>query len=51
MFYQEVVQEVLLLGAETWILLMEMSQNMERVRMGSLMKITGQKAKRHRDGT
>ena len=50
MFYRAVVQEVLTFGAETWVLSAEMSQNLERLHVGFLIKMTGQKEKLQRDG-
>ena len=35
-FYREVVQAVLLLGAETWVLTTEISQKIEGVHVGFL---------------
>ena len=45
MFYRAVVQAVLLFEEETWVL------NLEGVHVGSLRKMMGQKANRHREGT
>ena len=46
MFYRAVVQAVLLFGAETWVLLAEISRNMEEVHVGLIRQVMGQKAKR-----
>ena len=51
MFYRSVVQAVLLFGSETWVLLAEMSRNMEGVHVILLRQLTGQKAARQRDMT
>ena len=51
MFYPAVVQTVLLFGAETWVLLEDISRNMVGLHVGFIIQVTGQKAKRHRDGT
>ena len=51
MFYCAVVQAVLLFGAETWVLLAEMSRNLEGVHVILLRQLTGQKAARQRDRT
>ena len=51
MFYQAVVQSVLLFGAENWFLLVAISLNLEGVHVGFLRNLTGQKSKRQRDGT
>ena len=40
-FYRAVFQEVLLFGAETWVLLEVISWELEGVHMGSLNQITG----------
>ena len=45
------MQAVLPFGEETWFLMAEMSRNLERVQMGFLRQMTGQKANRKRDGT
>ena len=50
-FYRSVVQEVLLFGAETWVLLAAMSKNMEGVHVGFLWKVTVKMARRQWDGT
>ena len=50
MFYWEVVQEVLIFGAETWVLLAAMYRNLEVVHVGFLRQITGHKEKRQRGG-
>ena len=44
MFYQEVVQAVLLFGAETWILSEALSRNLEGVHVGFLRHIAEQRA-------
>ena len=41
MFYQAVLQAVLIFGAETWVLLVEMSRNLEGVHVGFLRQVTG----------
>ena len=41
MFYQAVVQAVLLFGAETWVLTEAMYRKLEEVHMGLLRQITG----------
>ena len=51
MFYWAVLQAVLLFGAETWVLLAGMSKNLEGVHMEFLRKVSGNTAKRQRDGT
>ena len=51
MFYLEVVQAVLIFGADTWVLLAAMSQNLEGMHVGFLRKMTDQKEKRQRNGT
>ena len=51
MFYQAVLQAVLIFGAETWVLLTEMSRKLEGLHVGFLRQVTGQKAKRQREGT
>ena len=51
MFSQEVVQEVLLFGAETWVLLEAMSRNLEGVHVGFLRQIMGQRKVQRKDGT
>ena len=51
MFYLEVVQSVLLFGAETWVLLVVMSKNLEGVPVGFLRQVTGKTAKPQRDWT
>ena len=51
MFYQAVLQAVLIFGAETWVLLVEMSRNLEGVHVGFLRQVTGQKSKWQREGT
>ena len=51
MFYREVVQAVLLLGAETWVLLAAMSRKFEGLHMGFLIQLKGQKSKRQRART
>ena len=50
MFYQAVVQSVLLFGADTWVLLPEMSRNLEGVRVGFLRQVMVQKDKQQREG-
>ena len=49
MFYQAVVQEVLIFRADTWVLLDDMSRKLEGVNMGFLRQMRAQKAKRQRD--
>ena len=49
--YQAVVQAVLIFGADTWVLSAAMLRNLEGVHVGFLIQMTGQKAKRQRDGT
>ena len=51
MFYQAVVQVVLLFGSETWVLLSAMSRKLEGVHMGFLRQVMGKKYKQQRDGT
>ena len=51
MFYLAVLQAVLLFGAETWVLLTEMSRKLEGLHVGFLRQVTGQKAKWQREGT
>ena len=51
MFYQAVVQSVLLFGAETWVLSDAMSRKLEGVRVGFLRQITRQRSVRQKDGT
>ena len=51
MFYRAVVQAVLLLGAETWVLLAAMSRKLEGVHIGFLRQVPDNKAKRQMDGT
>ena len=46
MFYQAVVQVLLLFGAKTWFFLAEMSRNLKGVHMGFLRQLMGQKATR-----
>ena len=48
-FYQAVVQTVLIFGEETWVLLGEISWKLKGVHMVFLRQIMGQKAKQHRD--
>ena len=50
-FYQAVVQAVLIFGADTWVLLAVISRNLEGVHMGFLRQIMGQKANRQREKT
>ena len=45
------MQAVLLFGADTWVLLEEMSKKLEGVHMGFLRQVTGNTAKWKRDGT
>ena len=45
------MQAVLLLGAETWVLLEAMSCKLEEVHMGFLRQVTGQKGNRQIDRT
>ena len=51
MFYWAVVQAVLMFGTKACVLLVAISQNLEGVHVGFLRQMTGQKAKRQRDGT
>ena len=51
MFYWAVVQAVLILGAETWVLLEVMSRKLEGVHMGFPKQITGQREVQHKNGT
>ena len=51
MFYRAVVQAVLILEAETWVLLEAMSRKLEGLHVGFLRQITGQRAVRWKDGT
>ena len=51
MFYQAVVQVVLVFGSDTWVLLEAMYQKLEGVHVGFLIQGTGQKFKLHRGGT
>ena len=46
MLYRAVVQVVLVLGAETWVLTEPMSRKLQGVNMGLLRQVTGQKSKR-----
>ena len=48
MFYQTVVQAVLLFGVETWFLLAAIYRKLEGVHVGFLRQMTGQKAKQQR---
>ena len=50
-FYRAVVQKVLLLGEETWVLSEAMSSNLEGVHVGFLRQITDQKEVHQEDGT
>ena len=50
-FYQAVMQAVLLFGAENWVLLVAMYRNLELVHMVFLRQMIGHKAKRKRDET
>ena len=45
-FYRAVVQAVLLLGAETWVMTATMLQKMEGVRVGLLMQVEGMLARK-----
>ena len=45
-FYWEVIQAVLLLGEETWVLLAAMSKNLEGVHVGLLIQVMGKTARR-----
>ena len=51
MFYWEVVQGVLIFGAENLVLLEEISKKLEGVHVGLLRQVTGKTARRQRDGT
>ena len=51
MFYQVVVQVVLLFEAENWVSSEAMSRKLEGLHVGFLKKITGQRAVRQEDGT
>ena len=50
-FYRAVVQSVLLLGEETWVLSEAMSRNLEGVHVGLLRQIMGPRAVQQEDGT
>ena len=50
-FYLAVVHEVFLFGAETWVLLEEISRNLEGVHAGFFRQVTVQKSNRQRDRT
>ena len=39
MFYRAVVQAVLLFGADTWVLLAEIDNTLERVHVGFLVQV------------
>ena len=43
-FYRVVTQEVLIFGADTWVLTAEISQKLEGVSMGFLRQVKGQKS-------
>ena len=45
-FYLAVVHEVFLFGAETWVLLEEISRNLEGVHAGFFGQVTVQKSNR-----
>ena len=49
-FYREVVQAVLLLGLESWVLLAEMEKTVEGLHTGFLKKIMGEQARRNSEG-
>ena len=51
MFYREVVQAVIIFGAETWVLSELMSRNLEGVHVGFLRKIIGHREVRQKKGT
>ena len=50
MFYQAVVQEVLLFRTETWVLSAEMAKNMEKVYMVFLQQAEGKTERQQWDG-
>ena len=50
MFHHSVVKAVLIFGEDTWVLLPEMSRNLEGVRVGFLRQVMGQKDKQQREG-
>ena len=51
MFYRVVVQEILLHGLETWVLLAEMERKVEGAHTDFLRQITGKQVRRLGDGT
>ena len=51
MFYQEMVKVVLLFREETWVLSAAMSNSLDGLHVGLLIKVTGMMAKRQRDRT
>ena len=50
MFYREVVQDILLYGSETWVILAEMERKVEWMHTRFLWKITGKREKWLGDG-
>ena len=50
-FYRTVVQAVLLFGADTWVLLEGMLENLEVVHVGFLRQVTGMEVRRLGDET
>ena len=51
MFYRAFVQTVLLLGAETWVLLVAMYNTLEGVHVVFLRQVIRKRSKKQRDGT
>ena len=45
-FYHEVVQAMLIFGAETWVLTAEISQKLKGVHLGFLRQVTRKKTQR-----
>ena len=50
-FYRAVVQEVLLFGADTWVLLAAMVKKFEGLHVGFLRQVTSMKVKSQKDGS
>ena len=50
-FYRAVVQEIILYGTETWVLLASMKNRIEGTHTEFLQYITGKRAKQLEDGT
>ena len=50
MFYMEVVQEIILYGLDTWVLLSAMERKVEGAHTGFLRYITGKRVRRLGDG-